>query len=382
MLNRTFFLLTLAILIMAALGAGSPIAASEKSSSYTGLADLIPLALFLLLALGVSFLCSILEAVLLSVGPGQVQMMVEDGKKSGRILKNLRSNLDRSLSAILTLNTVAHTAGAAGVGAEVARVFGNTYLGIASVILTLLVLVLSEIIPKTLGARHASALASKSAILIHWLSLLLLPVVILLQGISTLLFGKANESTYSRVELIAMAGLAGQEGDIGKAEAGMVQNMLRLKVLTVRDIMTPMTVAFCLDESLTVRQAIKEHMPIKFSRVPLRNQEGHLKRYFKYTDLLRSHYESADEKTLSEIAFPLKNIADSASVFDSLQMLTDGRDEMVLVLNEFGQEIGLVTREDILEAIAGKAIADEDDEHASPRDYALEQSKTRGSTES
>ena len=159
MLNRTFFLLTLAILIMAALGAGSPIAASEKSSSYTGLADLIPLALFLLLALGVSFLCSILEAVLLSVGPGQVQMMVEEGKKSGRILKNLRSNLDRSLSAILTLNTVAHTAGAAGVGAEVARVFGNTYLGIASVILTLLVLVLSEIIPETLGARHASALA-------------------------------------------------------------------------------------------------------------------------------------------------------------------------------------------------------------------------------
>ena len=103
MLKRTFFLLTLAILIMAALGAGSPIAASEKSSSYTGLADLIPLALFLLLALGVSFLCSILEAVLLSVGPGQVQMMVEDGKKSGRILKNLRSNLDRSLSAISTI---------------------------------------------------------------------------------------------------------------------------------------------------------------------------------------------------------------------------------------------------------------------------------------
>jgi len=123
-------------------------------------------------------------------------------------------------------------------------------------------------------------------------------------------------------------------------------------------------------------------MPIKFSRVPLRNQEGHFKRYFKYTDVLKSHYESAYERTLLELAFPLKSTADSSSVFDSLQIITEGRDEMVLVLNEFGQEIGIVTREDILEAIAGKAIADEDDEHASPRDHALEQSKTRGSTES
>ncbi|MEO1998809.1 MAG: DUF21 domain-containing protein [Planctomycetaceae bacterium] len=178
MWKRTFLFLLIATGFAIALGAGFPASEATDTIRYTGPADLIPLSLFLSLALGVSFLCSVLEAVLLSVGPGQVQMMVEEGQKSGLILKKVRSNLDRSLSAILTLNTVAHTAGAAGVGAEVARVFGSKYLALASVILTLLVLVLSEIIPKTLGARHARTLAGKSALLIHWLSLLLLPVVL------------------------------------------------------------------------------------------------------------------------------------------------------------------------------------------------------------
>ena len=169
-----------------------PVQSGGVEGNYSGPTDLIPLMLFLSLALGVSFLCSVLEAVLLSVGPGQVQIMIDEGKKSGLILKKLRSNLDRSLSAILTLNTVAHTAGAAGVGAEVARVFGNTYLALASIVLTLLVLILSEIIPKTLGARNAKALAGKSALLINWLTLLLLPIVLVLQGVSYLLFGKNN----------------------------------------------------------------------------------------------------------------------------------------------------------------------------------------------
>ena len=156
--------ITISIVVFCSLGAGFAAQSGNATGEYRGTADLIPLCLYLSIALGVSFLCSVLEAVLLSVGPGQVQIMIEDGKKSGLILKKLRSNLDRSLSAILTLNTVAHTAGAAGVGAEVARIFGDKYLAIASMILTLLVLVLSEIIPKTLGARNAKALAGKKAI--------------------------------------------------------------------------------------------------------------------------------------------------------------------------------------------------------------------------
>ena len=134
---------------------------NDPAGSYRVATDLTPMLLYLTLALGVSFLCSILEAVLLSVGPGHVQVMIDSGLQSGLVLKKLRDDLDRSLSAILTLNTIAHTVGAAGVGAEVADKFGDRYLGLASALLTLLVLVLSEVIPKTLGARHCRPLAGK-----------------------------------------------------------------------------------------------------------------------------------------------------------------------------------------------------------------------------
>ncbi len=358
----------------------TPVAASSgfpsgggNRGTYTGPVDLIGMTIYLLIALGISFLCSVLEAVLLSVGPGQVQLMVEAGQKSGRILEKLRSNLDRSLSAILTLNTVAHTAGAAGVGAEVARVFGDVYLGIASIILTLLVLILSEIIPKTLGARYSRALAGPCAILIHWLSILLLPIVIILQGITKLLFGKDEESVYSRMELIAIAGLAGKQGGLEKLEAGMVQNMLRLTSLKVHDIMTPMTVLFSLAEEMTVKAAFESHVPIEFSRIPLQGAKGTLSRYLLYTDLLEAYQAEKRDQKLREFSYPLTAVPDSTTVYAALNSATESRNQVLLVTNEFGQGLGIVTAEDILEAIAGRTITDEDDAHASPRDFALRQ---------
>ena len=141
------------------------------------LSQCVPLLFYLALALCVSFLCSILEAVLLSVGPGQVQIMIDRGQKSGVLLQELKEDLDKSLSAVLALNTIAHTMGAAGVGAEVASVFGDNYLGLASEVFTILVLVLSEVIPKTLGARYCNGLAGITARFILWLIILLLPVV-------------------------------------------------------------------------------------------------------------------------------------------------------------------------------------------------------------
>ncbi len=373
-MTKRIALVVFAVAVMViASGSGFATGGDSQAGSYTGPADLVGMSLYLLLALSVSFLCSVLEAVLLSVGPGQVQLMVDAGQKSGRILQKLRSNLDRSLSAILTLNTVAHTAGAAGVGAEVARVFGNKYLGVASVVLTLLVLVLSEIIPKTLGARYSRTLAGKCAILIQWLSILLLPIVIILQGISKLLFGANEESNYSRLELIAIAGLAGQQGDLEKLEAGMVQNLLRLKTLRVYDIMTPMPVLFLLAEDLTVAAAIEGHAPIKFSRIPLKDDRGGVGCYLLYTDLLEAHRTGKSDQTLRELSHPLTTLADSTTVYVALNVVTESRNHMLLVINEFGQGLGVVTDEDILEAIAGRTIIDENDAHARPRDLALQQ---------
>jgi CBS domain containing-hemolysin-like protein len=343
--------------------------------SYSSPADLTPILFYLMLALGVSFLCSVLEAVLLSVGPGHVQLMVDSGSRSGQVLKKLRNDMDRSLSAILTLNTIAHTAGAAGVGAEVADKFGDGYLGLASALLTLLVLVLSEVIPKTLGSRYFRTLAGKSAMLIHWLTILLFPIVISLQWFSKALFGKQQQGSYSRLELIAITRLAEQQGLLKDEESEMVQNLLRLHNIPVSKIMTPTTVLFSLAEESSVGDAITHNLPINYSRIPLTRESHTIRTYLLYTDLLEKHLAGDDSTPLSELSMPIRTIDEDSPVYNAMLILLENRDKILLVVNEFGEELGVVTDEDVMEAIAGREIIDEDDEHISLRDEAIDQWK-------
>ncbi len=344
---------------------------NDPTGSYRTAADLTPVLLYLTLALGVSFLCSILEAVLLSVGPGHVQVMIDSGSRSGLVLRKLREDLDRSLSAILTLNTIAHTVGAAGVGAEVADKFGDRYLGLASALLTLLVLVLSEVIPKTLGARYCRPLAGKSAILIRWLSILLFPIVVALQRFSTLLFGEAEQGNFSRRELIAITRLAEKQGQLEDDESEMVQNLLQLQKIKVSEIMTPTTVLVTLAEESTVAEAVEQQMPIHHSRIPLTRESHTIRTYLLYTDLLETQLEGDGEKLLTAISRPIRTVNETSPVYDAMQILIENRDKILLVVNEFGEELGIVTDEDVLEAIAGREIIDEEDEHVSLRDEAV-----------
>tara|TARA_B100000809_G_scaffold206838_1_gene209025 strand:+ start:1795 stop:2973 length:1179 start_codon:yes stop_codon:yes gene_type:complete len=346
---------------------------NDPTGSYRTAADLSPMLLYLTLALGVSFLCSILEAVLLSVGPGHVQVMIDSGSRSGLVLKKLREDLDRSLSAILTLNTIAHTVGAAGVGAEVADKFGDRYLGLASALLTLLVLVLSEVIPKTLGARYCRPLAGKSAILIRWLSILLFPIVVALQRFSTLLFGEAEQGSFSRRELIAITRLAEQQGQLEDDESEMVQNLLQLQKIKVSEIMTPTTVLVTLAEESTVAEAVERAMPIHHSRIPLTRESHTIRTYLLYTDLLETQLKGDGEKLLTAISRPIRTVNETSPVYGAMQILIENRDKILLVVNEFGEELGIVTDEDVLEAIAGREIIDEEDEHVSLRDEAVQQ---------
>jgi CBS domain containing-hemolysin-like protein len=348
---------------------------NDPAGSYRVAADLTPMLLYLTLALGVSFLCSILEAVLLSVGPGHVQVMIDSGLQSGLVLKKLRDDLDRSLSAILTLNTIAHTVGAAGVGAEVADKFGDSYLGLASALLTLLVLVLSEVIPKTLGARHCRPLAGKSAILIRWLSLMLFPVVVALQWFSTLLFGELEQGSFSRRELIAITRLAEKQGQLEDDESEMVQNLLQLRKIKVSGIMTPTTVIVTLAEESTVAEAVEQKMPIHHSRIPLTRESNTIRTYLLYTDLLETQLTGDREKLLAALSRPIRTIHENSPVYDAMKILIENRDKILLVVNEFGEELGIVTDEDVLEAIAGREIIDEEDEHVSLRDKAAQQWK-------
>ncbi|MFP6752599.1 MAG: CNNM domain-containing protein, partial [Pirellulaceae bacterium] len=308
-------------------------------------------------------------------GPGHVQVMVDSGSHAGQILKNLRQDMDRSVSAILTLNTIAHTAGAAGVGAEVSAKFGDGFLGLASALLTLLVLVLSEVIPKTLGARYCRSLAGKSAVVIRWLSILLFPVVFALQWFSKALFGKQKHGSYSRLELIAITRLAEKQGQLEDEESEMVQNLLRLQNIAVSEIMTPTTVLLSLAEESTVEDAVKKNVPMNHTRIPLTRKSHTIRTYLLYTDLLETHMAGETNKLLAELSMPIRTIDEDSPVYDAMLILIENRDKILLVVNEFGEELGIVTDEDVLEAIAGREIIDEEDEHVSLRNKAAEQWK-------
>jgi len=332
--------------------------------------DFIPLTLYLALALGFSFLCSILEAVLLSVGPGYIQSMIDNGSKAGERLQGQKNDLDKSLSAVLTLNTIAHTMGAAGVGSEVSTLFDGKYLGWASAILTLLVLVLSEVIPKTLGARYCNALAKPTSILIHLLILGLYPVVWMLQICSKLISSSGHHSTFSRVELKAIAGLAGESGTISDDEAEMVQNILDLRTTTVRDVMTPFNLVFHVSDKLTTSEFVKTHVPVDFARIPLEAEDETVTSYVIYSEVLEAHI-SGQETPLTALAHTLESVGDTTPAQTAFDSMVENTHKLMLVVDEFGQTAGIVADEDLLESIVGEAIADETDLHASPRDTLL-----------
>ena len=340
-------------------------------SDTVSFAQCIPLLFYLALALCVSFLCSILEAVLLSVGPGQVQIMIDRGQKSGVLLQNLKDDLDKSLSAVLALNTIAHTMGAAGVGAEVASVFGDNYLGLASALLTVLVLVLSEVIPKTLGARYCNGLAGITARLIQWLIILLFPVVWALKLCSRLVSAKGEHGGFSRIELIAIAGLASEEGSISDEEAEMLQNTLELRGITMRDVMTPLNAVFHVSGTMTVSEFVANHIPIDFARIPLEENDKFVS-YAMYSEILEAQLASRDIP-LSEMAYPLSEVSDDKPAYEAFESMVKNTHKMMAVTDEFGQVVGIVSDEDLLEAIVGAPIADETDLHASPREHVLQQ---------
>ncbi|MBA62619.1 MAG: hemolysin [Planctomycetaceae bacterium] len=332
--------------------------------------DFIPLTLYLALALGFSFLCSILEAVLLSVGPGYIQSMIDDGVKAGKRLQDLKNDLDKSLSAVLTLNTIAHTMGAAGVGSEVSTLFDGKYLGWASAILTLLVLVLSEVIPKTLGARYCNALAKPTAMLIQWLIWALYPFVWMLQICSRLISSSGHHSTFSRVELKAIAGLAGESGTITDDEAEMVQNILDLRTTTVRDVMTPFNLVFHVNSNKTTSEFVADHVPVDFARIPLRRDDEAINSYVIYSEILEAHIAEKDVP-LTKFEHQLESVVDSTPAQAAFDSMVENTHKLMLVVDEFGQTVGIVADEDLLESIVGEPIADETDLHASPRDTVL-----------
>lgn len=316
---------------------------------------------YLFIAIGVSFICSILEAVLLSITPGYVESQLAEKPRRTKALKQVREDLDESISSILILNTFAHTMGAAGVGAQATRVFGTEWESLIAFLLTLAILYFSEIIPKTLGATYWKRLALPAAYIIQLLVKLLFPFVWVSARL-TRLFGKGEGAAISREELAAMARLGGQDGALGNQEQQLVENILSLRECTTEQILTPRTVVSALDSKQTVREAATALKNIPFTRIPV--YEGDLDSVlglvFK-TMVFEALNEGKGDQLLQEYLVPVHRVEEALPVLQLLDLFLKRREHQFVVEDHFGQTAGIVTLEDALETLLGREIMDESD---------------------
>ncbi|TDG15944.1 DUF21 domain-containing protein [Seongchinamella unica] len=319
------------------------------------------LVLYLLLAIGVSFLCSVLEAVLLSVTSGYVVTQVEKYPKRGVVLKGVKDDLDRSLSSILILNTFAHTMGAAGVGAQAVKIYGERWEGLIAFLLTLAILYLSEIIPKTLGATFWKQLALPAAFVIALLVKLLFPFV-WLSALVTRLFSSADNDIISREELTAMAELGARHGSLRNQESELLQNILSLRGVRTEDILTPRTVVAALPEVLTVEQGLAELGERPFNRIPIyRSTLDSVTGVVYRPALLEEALAGRGEQKLVELANPVFRVSEELPVLALQDLFLKRKEHLFLVEDEYGQTAGIVTLEDAIETLLGREIMDESD---------------------
>ena len=329
------------------------------------------LILYLLLALVVSFLCSVMESVLLSTPVSFLYAKQASGKKAATTLMRMKENIDRPLAAILSLNTIAHTIGAAGVGAQATKLFGEVYFGVISAILTILILVLSEIIPKTIGARYWRSLALTSGMIIRGMIILTYPLVIMAAYLTRILSREKGELSVSREEISAMANLGEEEGIFEEKENRIIQNLIRLRRVKVSEIMTPRVVVTLADEEMLLQEFLKEKEFLYFSRIPVYagNRDsitGYVLRQHVFENLAEQKHDLKLKDIRREILF----VHESTSLLSLWDKLLAKREHLALVVDEYGGLAGITTMEDIIETILGLEIVDESDRITDMQQYA------------
>lgn len=321
---------------------------------------MVLLIVYLLVALMLSFLCSIMEAVILSITPTYATMKEQQRKPYAGWLIQYKSKIDRPLAAILTLNTFAHTIGAAGVGAQAQLLWGNKYLSLVSVILTILILIISEIIPKTIGANFWRALTPFTVYTLRVLMVLLYPFVIISQLITKAFNIKNRKNILSRADFTAMAELAVNEGVIRKGESKIIQNIARFDKIKARDIMTPRTIIFAAPEQMTVTDFYRMHDELRFSRIPVYNKTmDQITGYFLKDDMLINLVEGNKNASLKSLARDIIPVYVNTPIQTVYTTLTSNNEHIALVVDEYGGTSGIVTLEDIVETILGLEIVDE-----------------------
>ena len=320
------------------------------------------LTVYFLVAVVTSFCCSISEAVLLSISRPYVSLLKQQGKKAGLVLDVLIADIRKPLAAILTLNTIANTVGAAGVGAQAAAVFGSGAVGVASAILTLVILVCSEIIPKTLGAHYWRVLAPPVSYWLRFLVLALWPFVKMSEYLTRGMTDGPTLDGFSRQEFVAMADLSAEQGELGQDESAVVKNLLALRQNPVDVAMTPRTVVFSLPDSTTVEEFFHRHEQKPFSRIPIYSgDQDNITGFVLRSDLLLAQARGNYSKKLENYRRDMPSVPQNITLSRAFEECQRERAHMLLVVDEYGDMKGILTLEDIIETLLGLEIVDETD---------------------
>lgn len=336
------------------------------------------LLVFLLGTLLISFLCSILESVLMSTPISYITMMKEKGFKPAEKFLKLKTDIDKPIAAILSLNTIANTIGAAGVGRQATLLFGSAWFGIISAITTILILVFSEIIPKTIGTSYWKNLMGFASRTISFLIVLMYPFVIIIRVISKWLTPDEEESTVSREEVSAMANIGVKEGVIDSDENKVIQNIMKLDNVKAFDAMTPRIVASIAQENMTLKNFYKNETYLHFSRIPVYSDSPEfITGYILLSDALEGLADDKFEMRLKELKRPVSFFDEETSLADIWEALLKKKEQMALIIDEYGCFQGIITLEDIIETILGLEIIDENDQFTDMQQYARERWEKR-----
>lgn len=312
-----------------------------------------------------SFLCSMWEASLLSITPAFAEIKFQENTIFGKRLKSFKDNIDRPLSAILTLNTIAHTAGAIGVGAAATRAFPNNELITAVIVpvaMTLLILILSEIIPKTIGANYWERLSNFTVTSLHWIIIALYPLVWFSQLITKYLKKDKSKSVLSRADFLAMAQIGAKTGSLRQDETKIIQNLLRFNTVIAKNIMTPRTVVKAANEETTIIDFYNENTNLRFSRIPVYEKvKDKITGFALKDEILTSIINKQGSDTLNKIKRQILIVNESMPIPDLFEKLMESREHIALVVDEFGGTAGIVTMEDVIETLLGMEIMDEFD---------------------
>lgn len=334
------------------------------------------LIIFFLIALLFSFLCSLWEAVLLSITPSYAQIKLKEGTSVGNQLKIFKNNIDQPLAAILTLNTIAHTVGALGVGSQAAQIWADSNPVITGFIvpagMTLAILVFSELIPKTLGANYWKELCNFTVKSLVLLIKALYPLVWFSQLLTKMLKKDKVDAVFTRSDFLAMTELGEQEGVFAQSESQLLNNLLQFNTVQASDVMTPRTVVVRVEEDKTIAAFYEANKDLRFSRIPVyeKDHQDNIQGFILKNDLLEKMLANEGDQPVSSIQRPISLVKETYPIPDLFNDFLEKREHIAVVVDEFGGMDGIVTMEDVIETMLGREIIDEMDNTEDMRELA------------